>query len=469
VSGGSVKVALFVLVVVGLLVGYFIVQNADYLAAVCLLQLIVVSLWHYETIFFPLLMAFFLWAGMDLPFASVGMTARWLVLGLAAFVGFAMWMRQRRHSYNAFHLVAVFSVIAALVSAVVSTDASTSLLKVLSLFLLFLYGSTGARLATLGRETRFIQGLLVACEITVYASAFSYVMLGISLWGNPNSLGAVMGVVTVPVLFWGMLVAGTPGQRYRRLAALLIAGTLLYISLSRASILASVVAIGMLCVCLRRQQLLFRGAVLGILFLSGAAVLNPVQFETFVDSVTSDVLYKGKAEGGILGSRLSPWQETTKVISERPWFGTGFGTSFLGEYGEQKSTSRLSTKPGTNREHGNSYLALIEYVGIFGILPFAILVFLVARMVFQVFSSMRRTSNPYHCAIPLATVLLAGLIHAFFEDWLTAVGYYLCVFFWTSAFMLRDMVPTLQPIPVAPPASVHPGVANPFGPVVPSQ
>jgi hypothetical protein len=43
------------------------------------------------------------------------MTARWLVLVVAAFAGFVMWMRERRHSYDAFHLVALFCVAAALV------------------------------------------------------------------------------------------------------------------------------------------------------------------------------------------------------------------------------------------------------------------------------------------------------------------------------------------------------------------
>jgi hypothetical protein len=66
-------------------------------------------------------------------------------------------------------------------------------------------------------------------------------------------------------------------------------------------------------------------------------------------------------------------------------------------------------------------------------------------------------------------VLLAGLVHAFFEDWLIAVGYYLCVFFWTSAFMVRDMVPTRQPLLVPSSASVQPGVTHPFGTAVPNQ
>jgi hypothetical protein len=37
--------------------------------------------------------------------------------------------------------------------------------------------------------------------------------------------------------------------------------------------------------------------------------------------------------------------------------------------------------------------------------------------------------------------MAAGLVHAGFEDWLFAVGYYLCVFFWTLAFMFVDVLP----------------------------
>jgi O-antigen ligase len=371
--------------------------------------------------------------------------------------------------------VALFCVAAALVSALVSADTSTSLLKVLSLFLLFLYGATGARLAILGRESKFIQGLLIGCEMLVYVSAIAYLGLGMAIWGNPNSLGAVMGVVIVPFLLWGVIVSGTRSQRYRRMTALLIAGTLLYISLSRASMLSAAVAVVALCVSLRQQRLLLQGTFVGLLFLASAAVLNPVHFDNFVRSVTSEVLHKGKNETGVLGSRLSPWQETVTVIQERPWFGSGFGTSYMGDYAARgsldlsPSSGGLYTREGTNREHGNSYLALTEYVGLLGILPFALLVFLVARMIFQVCAWMRRNSSPYHCAIPLAMVLLAGLIHAFFEDWLTAVGYYLCLFFWTSAFLLQDMLPAHQPMRVPSASPAHPRVVHPLGVVVPNR
>jgi hypothetical protein len=119
------------------------------------------------------------------------------------------------------------------------------------------------------------------------------------------------------------------------------------------------------------------------------------------------------------------------------------------------------TKDGTNREHGNSYLALVEYMGLLGIVPFAILVLLVGQMIFRVCVWMRRTANPRHCAIPFAMVLLAGLVHATFEDWLTAVGYYLCVFFWTAVFWLKDMLPAPSPAPIRETSRVQPRTVSP--------
>lgn len=481
-NASSSKVALLVVTVIGLLVGFFFVQshpryfnNVSYLSMLLMLEVVLVSLWHYEKIFFPLLMMFFFWAGMDLPFSSVGMTARWFVLVAAATAGFVMWMRDRRHTYGAFHLVALFCVAAALVSALVSSDPETSVLKVLSLFLLFLYGATGARLAILGREVGFMKGLVLASEILVYFTAAAYLGLGASIFGNPNSLGAVMAVLAIPILLWGVIIADNRNQKYRRTAALILAGGLLYDSLSRASMLAAAAAVIVLCTMLRRQRLLVQGAFLGVLFMASAAVLNPTHFEQFVQATTSNIVYKGKKESDVLGSRRTPWQDTVAVIKQRPWFGTGFGTSYMGQFASggildiSPSSGGLYTKEGTNREHGNSYLSLAEYVGLFGIIPFALLIFLVLRMIVQVCLWMRHTSNPYHCAVPLAMVLLAGLLHAFFEDWLTAVGYYLCVFFWTSAFWLRDMMPSPVAMRVPRASPAHPHVGPSYGAPVPTR
>ena len=51
---------------------------------------------------------------------------------------------------------------------------------------------------------------------------------------------------------------------------------------------------------------------------------------------------------------------------------------------------------------------------------------------------MRRSGKVNQPAVPAAAIILGGLVNAFFEDWMFAVGYYFCVIFWVLAFSLRD-------------------------------
>jgi O-antigen ligase len=451
-------------------------RDPFYLGGLVVVEIVLASLWHFEVVFFPLLMCSFLWAGMNVPFSGVATTARWFVLAVAALAGFAIWMRERRHTYSSFHLVALFCVVAGLVSSIQSADPTTALLKVLSLFLLFLYGATGARLTLLGREAAFVRGLLLGCEIIVYFTATAYFGTGMAIFGNANSLGAVMGVAIIPLLLWGYMIAETRSDRYRRLGALGLAGVLLYLSVCRAGMLAAAVSVLTLCIALRRQRLLIQGAFFTLLVLAFAAMLNPAHFDDFVGAVTSNIVYKGKNEQGLLASRKTPWEETVAVVREHPWFGSGFGTSDMGEWARRSDLSLspaaggLYTREGTNREHGNSYLALAEYMGLLGLLPFVALLFLAARMIGRVCLWMRHTADPYNCAVPLAMVLLAGMVHAVFEDWLVAAGYYLCVFFWITAFWLADLMPASMPAAVWAPSAADPRVVHPYaGALVPNR
>jgi len=444
--------------------GYF--RNVNYLGGLIVIQIVLASLWHFETIFFPLLMGFFCWAGMDLPWTGVAFTGRWFILGVAAVFGFVMWMRQPQHTYTAFHLTALSCVAAALVSAMVSADPATAILKVLSLFLLFAYGATGARLAIRGREIPFMRGLLIGCEITTYITGIAYAA-GMHIWGNPNSVGAITGVALVPFLLWGFLIATTRAQKYRYAIAIAIAGVLLYTSLSRAGMLAAAVGSLTMLIALRRQRLLIQGGFVVVCFLAIAAVAQPSHFDEMVSNVTVNVVHKGRGES-VFKSRRTPWEQTVAVIKEYPWFGSGFGTSYMGQFAEgtsldmRPSTGGLYTREGSNREHGNSYLALTEYVGLLGLLPFAILFFLLARKIWRVLQWMRRSTNPHHCGVPLAVMLAAGLVHALFEDWLLAVGYYLTVFFWVAAFWLVDLMPASERVTARVISPAHPRASMPY-------
>jgi O-antigen ligase len=424
--------------------------SSTYLGGLIFLQLLLAAVWKYEQRFFPLLIVVFLWAGMSVPFNGVWTSGRWVVLAVGAIVGFALYMRSAGHRFSGFHLVAMFSVLAALVSAAISAYPMTSALKALSLLLLFVYASTGARLALAGLEERFFRRLLFFLEIMVYLSAVAYLVLRKPVYGNPNSMGAIMGVVAVPLLFWGMLTAEGKTRYRRMLFVFLLSAGLLFFSQARAGILAAVVSCGLTCVALRHYRLLIQGTVAFLCVAALAIAATPAQRMQDMPTRREDaslldtILYKGHEEGGVLLSRVSPWDETLSVIQEHPWFGSGFGTSRTSS-DEDLGVGSYSTVSGISREHGNSYLAIMEGVGLLGVLPFVVLVIMLALKVGGVFAWLRRSANLRHPAVPVAMVLAAGLIHAGFEDWLFAVGYYLSVFFWVLAFSFVGLVPATVP------------------------
>lgn len=291
-----------------------------------------------------------------------------------------------------------------------------------------------------GREKSFVRGIVLACEGIVFVTAGFY-FIGFSMFGNPNNMGAIVGVIATPVLLWAALTATTRKERQYRYTALALCGFLLYVSVCRAAMVADFVVVIVLTLALRRPQLLVKAVFAGALLLEIAAVANPSHMGQLLDSVTGRLIFKteGRTHSGIFGSRAAPWENTIAAVKQHPWFGTGFGTTDFGSDNPGAEGSTIYTAGGLNREHGSSYLAITEYLGMVGVLPFLFLLILLIRSTARVFGWIHRTGSAFHCAVPFALITLAGLIHAAFEDWLFAAGSYLCVFFWVSAFLLMDM------------------------------
>jgi len=419
--------------------GYF---NQTYLGGLLLFECMAAAIWMYRRVFFALVIVAFLCAGVELPVGSVWTAGRWAILGVGALVGSAIMLRDRKYRIGWFHVLAMFAVLAALVSAAVSRYSTLSLLKVLSLLSLFVYAGTGARVAAAGRENRFFAGLLLGCEVFVGAVGAAF-FAGIEVMGNPNSLGAVMGVVGAPILLWGILVSEGTFTRRRRIALFAVALYLTFASHARASMAASFICCGLLCVALRKYRMLVNGIVVIAIVVAGAAILQPEEFSNTVAALTDTVIFKGKDPSeGLLGSRLSPWQAAVDSIHNHFWFGTGFGTSDGGQDATE-SLGKFSTLVAASSEHGSSYLAILTWVGMVGVLPFVMLMVTLSRKVIETVVWMHRTGNAHHPAVPLAMVVLAGMLHAALEDWLFAPGYYLCVFYWSIAFIFVDYVPAL--------------------------
>ncbi|HEY1801952.1 MAG TPA: O-antigen ligase family protein [Terriglobales bacterium] len=415
------------------------------LSGLIFLEGLLVIAWRFERRFLPVLLLIFLASGTSVPPVSVWTSLRWALLAFGSVAGMVLYLKNYHCSFGTFHLCAAVCCITASTSAMFSNSPGASMLKSVSLLLLFLYGAGGARIAILGNPN-FPKRLLQACELLVCLTAISYGVFNYSFFGNANSLGAVMGIAVMPVLLWGSIIAETRAARMRRTLIFLLALLLCLDSYSRASISAGLVSCAFLCIGLRRYRLLFKGlAVVGVAALL-VITFRPLESGENADSLVNAFVYKGRPEEGILASRKTPWDETIASIQQSPWFGTGFGTSFLG-VDQKERVDALRSFAGTSREHGNSYLAIAEWVGLVGIIPFAGLMFLLIRYLWLGFLHMRRSDVASQFFIPVCAIVLAGIVGAFFEDWMFAVGSYLCVFFWSFTFMLPDLLPERLPAP----------------------
>jgi O-antigen ligase len=341
----------------------------------------------------------------------------------------------------------LFSVCAAFVSASVSSFIQLASLKALSLLLLFLYCVSGARLAIVGREGRFFNGVLLGSEILVYGTSVCALILGMPIWGNPNSVGAVMSVGAFPLLLWGWLT-GDGVWKIRRLVPLLLCTYLVYSSMARAGMVTVSLVTFVLSFCLHQYKLLAKIMALALALVAIGGVVAPEALKAQLSNLQDTVLYKGHRQEGMLGSRMTPWNNSIASIKEHPLFGTGYGTSPTGE-NPGLGAGKFSSSAEEEREHGSSYMTIAEWVGLVGLLPFIALLALTASNVWRVCVWMRRTADPRHYSIPMAMVVLAGFTHASFEDWLFAVGSYLSLWFWVFAFMLADLVPDTAVAPSA--------------------
>ena len=113
--------------------------------------------------------------------------------------------------------------------------------------------------------------------------------------GNPNSLGAVMGVVGAPILLWG-----TTARRKnhwfdnRRLALLTICVYLIFYSHARAAMVAAVLSrVDCLCLALRKYKMLGQGVVTLLILVAATRLLRPQAFSNMVSNLT----FFGRVQG----------------------------------------------------------------------------------------------------------------------------------------------------------------------------
>jgi hypothetical protein len=385
---------------------------------------------QYETHFWTLMIAVFFWAGSAFPLAGVMNLFRWVVLGAGAFLSLGYYARRaNRIPFNHQHLLGLFAVVAAFASALVSVNPLITVLKALSLAALFVYASIGARILWARNPEPFVRRLVLLTEVLVYFTAICY-SASFAAWGNPNSLGLIMGCICWPVLLWRLILPAARQGAARRLVPLVICGVLLVLSLSRASLTAAFLSSVFLLLGARRFRNLLLGISLLAVILLSMFLVTPGRFK----DASEALMYKNGEHGNFMDSRQKPWERSLRSFREHPWLGLGFGAA------DNSAEWRFGyvTQGQHTRERGSSYLTMLESAGILGTLPCALLLLALVRDIWRVFSWLRRTADVNQPAVVAAAILLGGLVNAFFEDWMFAVGYYMSVIFWVLAFSLPD-------------------------------
>ena len=250
--------------------------DLSFLGGILLLEVLIVCLWNYEQRFFVFLLIAFVWAGMHVPLQGTWTAGRWAVLAAGAAAGYAVWLKNPRRPFGTMHLLAFFCVCAAFVSATVSQYVQMASLKACSLLLLFLYCSSGARLAVIDRE----EPLFFWAGLGKRDRGLRYCILLSSAWaddmGESKLLpGAAMSIGLFPVLLWGWLTSEGPGIRARRLGALLLCTYLVFFSMARAGIVSITVVTLIFCVCLRQYKLLMKSAALLLVLIAVTGIYDP--------------------------------------------------------------------------------------------------------------------------------------------------------------------------------------------------
>lgn len=333
-----------------------------------------------------------------------------------------------------FFSLALFVLLAG-ISSSYSTNVLMSFLKAASfgclLLLAVLYGGLAAREKT-GKGCKLLEHfywltvvVMLACLVWLLLPEPPQGMYFSGPFANPNSLGAFVAL-TIPVLVFKVSqpLRKNSAQRIANIALLISTMVFLLMSRSRGGIVAALLACG--------WWLYFSYRRIFVLYLVTTLLCGVIiwaYFPSYINTLYETYVQKGQTY--ILEYREDMLIQSWEAAKENPLLGSGFGVSR--SYSEEW---RPTFKTGaTAREKGNSYLALVEEVGITGAVlllwPIGWLLWRTMRWITRAQKLGQRTPE-YWTTLTLSACIIGGLWDAFFEAWLTAAGFWGTVMFWMA-------------------------------------
>jgi len=242
-------------------------------------------------------------------------------------------------------------------------------------------------------------------------------------FGNPNALGAFIPLVApVLLLRLSQTTKKEPIIRTAYVALAVLYAVCLLMSRSRTGIIATFVCCA--------WWLFFSSRKVFTWFVTtgfiGALILF-AYFPGYVDSLNRTFVQKDSPY--LLHSRERLLADSWEAAKANPVLGTGFGVA----KGSSEEWQFGFSSGIAGREKMNSFLALVEEVGLVGA------AFLVYPIIWVLAASARRlklirmfhaSDREYQTVVTLSACLLGGLVDSMGEAWLTAAGFFACVMFW---------------------------------------
>lgn len=374
---------------------------------------------------------------------------RWIILFLGMFVCLAR-IRGAARNYpgptaSLFTSLMWLYAVAATATIITSFVPSLTALKALTLVAMVIFLGTCSRwladeagplaVRRLGRGWVLfcMPALILSILYWMRGDAGSYSDGGfLGTTGNTNSFGALAAFL-IPLLaarFFGRKLSFS-SMFLVSAGFVLTVVYLLYISRSRASLLAFVVS-AVVCYVIEPRSQIFRLAAGGGVAMFLLLMANPESSLSAIERFA----YKGSAQHGILGSRLGLWEASTRDFMDNPFMGIGYGIT---DSREAHWQVEVATR-GVKEERGSSPLAVLSQVGLLGGVPYLTAILLVAvRSIFFA----RRVQDPWLTAMTAS--VWAGITNSFFEGWMTSVGSGLLWLLLTQCYLLDAVMSRLRP------------------------
>jgi O-antigen ligase len=423
-------------------------------------------------------------ASSNIPVANIpfGRALRWAVLAELAVVAlaYALWSARRSRIATPASLLAFGLVVLALVSAAWSVDGTLTIGRGATLLVLFVTAFAIAYGAG-GRERQVEQILLAILAAVTVVAVVGAIELFVrpdlarvpattgsplrfnGLGGNPNTMAMLMAL-GLPLAVWAAAETRALGARVAAGAVVVLLYASVVASGSRGALVAGVAgaltaALAALPALTRRRVAVVCGAAvamllggLGLMQVPAPASSNPVISNRIVPPVPepfspleaqtelpleNEIGYPTPGQPqrirGLWDSsgRADAWRGAIRQAAQRPLLGFGFGTE------ERTFVDRYYFHYSDRVE--NAYLGTLLQLGVAGLL---VLLALLGSLLFGAWRAVRGCRGPTRrVAGAAAGVVVAGLVLAVGQSYLTSVGSPATVPFWLSAFLAVTLAP----------------------------